>query len=105
MSESSSLQQLAKKETTAEAITAKVIQNPDLLPEIFQGLNEKAASIKYGCLKVMRLISEQQPAMLYPHFNFFVDLLDSEVTLKKQNWLKPFMRDPEKKLHWRFIQP
>ncbi|HEX9974112.1 MAG TPA: hypothetical protein VGD14_18730, partial [bacterium] len=83
MKESSSLQQLAKKETTAEAITDNVIQNPDLLPEIFQGLNAEKANVKYGCLKVLRLISEQQPAMLYPHFNFFVDLLDSEVTFFK----------------------
>ena len=83
MKESSSLQQLAKKETTAEAITDNVIQNPDLLPEIFQGLNAEKANVKYGCLKVLRLISEQQPAMLYPHFNFFVNLLDSEVTFFK----------------------
>jgi len=83
MSESSSLQQLAKKKATAEAITDNVIQNPDLLPEIFQGLNAEKANVKYGCLKVLRLISEQQPAMLYPRFDFFVDLLDSEVTFFK----------------------
>lgn len=76
-------QQLAKKEATAEAITEQVIQHPELLPEIFKGLNEQKANIKYGCLKVLRLISEQHPALLYRHFDFFVELLDSEVTFFK----------------------
>jgi len=83
MSDSPLLQQLAKKEATTETITNKVIQNPDLLPEIIKGLNAEKANIKYGCLKVLRWISEQRPALLYPHFDFFVDLLNSEVTFFK----------------------
>jgi hypothetical protein len=77
------LQQLAAKEITAETIAEKVIQHPELLPEVFEGLNESKANIKYGCLKVLRLISEQQPELLYPKFDFFVELLDSEVTFFK----------------------
>jgi hypothetical protein len=83
MSESFILQQLAKKEVTAEAISDKILQHPNLLPEIFQGLKAEKANVKYGCLKVLRLISEREPAMLCPHFDFFVELLDSEVTFFK----------------------
>jgi hypothetical protein len=83
MPDSILLQQLATKEATAETITDQVIRSPELLPEIFEGLKEEKANIKYGCLKVQRLISEQQPALLYPRFDFFVDLLDSEVTFFK----------------------
>lgn len=83
MPDSILLQQLATKEATAETITNQVIRNPELLPEIFKGLKEEKANIKYGCLKVLRLISEQQPDLLYYRFDFFVDLLDSEVTFFK----------------------
>jgi hypothetical protein len=83
LNESSYLQQLAKKETTAEAITEKVIQQPELLSELFDGLNVQKANIKYGCLKVLRLLCEKQPELLYLKFDFFVKLLDSDVTFFK----------------------
>ena len=83
MTESILHQQLVKKEVTAEGITDRVIKNPGLLPEIFNGLDADKANIKYGCLKVLRLISDQQPALLYPQFDFFTELLGSEVTFFK----------------------
>ncbi|MBC8186411.1 hypothetical protein H8E88_35465 [candidate division KSB1 bacterium] len=76
-------QQLVTKEVTVEELTKRVIKEQNLLPEIFDGLKAEKASIKYGCLKVLCLISEQQPVLLYPYFNFFVELLDSEVNIFK----------------------
>jgi len=76
-------QQLATKEASAEELTIRVIKEPDLLPEIFNGLKTDKASIKYGCLKVLRMTSEQQPVLLYPYFDFFVELLDSEINVFK----------------------
>lgn len=83
MTESSIFRQLDQKEVTAKQLADQVIQSPNLLPEIFEGLKADRANIKYGCLKVLRLISEKQPAILYPRFDFFVELLDSEVTFFK----------------------
>ena len=83
MSENNFFQQLANKEVTAEELTKRVIKDPNLLPQIFEGLKAEKANIKYGCLKVLRLISEQQPALLYPYFDFFVKLLDSDVNIFK----------------------
>lgn len=72
------LQEIAKKEIAKERIVDKVINNPELLPVLFEGLNSNKASIKYGCEKILRLLSEKKPQLLYPHFNLFVKLLDSE---------------------------
>ncbi len=76
-------QGLAQKVITPDELAAQVYANPDLLPEIFLGLHAKPARIKYGCLKVLQLLSEQQPELLYPHFDKVVQLLDSEVTFFK----------------------
>ncbi len=59
-------------------LARKAIAKPQLLASIFQGLNAENVRIKYGCAKALRLISEQRPMMLYPHFGFFVQLLDHE---------------------------
>ena len=45
---------------------------------IFEGLSHDKGSIKFGCEKILRLISEQNPRLIYPYFDTFVELLDSE---------------------------
>jgi hypothetical protein len=45
---------------------------------LVEGLESDRASVKYGCLKVLRIVSEKKPVVLYPHFDLFVDLLDSD---------------------------
>jgi hypothetical protein len=59
-------------------LARKAIRNPRLLPEIFGGLSEDKPRVKYGCAKALRLISEQRPERLYPHWDFFVRLLGHE---------------------------
>jgi len=54
------------------------IRNPRLLPAILAGLDADRPRIKYGCAKALRLLSEQQPKLLYRHFGSFVRLLDHE---------------------------
>jgi len=76
MAGSKLLQQISKKDSDKEAIAAKVIDQPELLAEIFEGLNADRANIKYGCDKILRLISEKAPAVLYPKFDFFYQQLE-----------------------------
>jgi hypothetical protein len=59
-------------------LACKAISNPRLLTEIAEGLNADKPRVKYGCAKALRLISEQRPDLLYPHFDFFARLLDHE---------------------------
>lgn len=71
-------QQLLDKAADQEALAAQVMVQPDLLPEVFEGLNAKKADVKYGCDKILRLISQQNPVLLYPYFDTFVTRLDSD---------------------------
>ena len=65
MTESQLIQNIAHKETTAEETAENIIKNPERLSEIFEGLKAEKANIKYGCLKVLRLISEKEPVLLF----------------------------------------
>jgi hypothetical protein len=55
-----------------------VAKDPSLLPDILTGLGAEKAHIKFGWLRVLRLLSEEHPELLYPHFDFFVRLLDHQ---------------------------
>ena len=57
-------------------LARKAICNPQLFSEIAEGLKAEKPRVKYGCAKALRLISEQRPDLLYPHFDLFVRLLD-----------------------------
>jgi hypothetical protein len=56
----------------------KAIRYPRLLAGVAEGLKADKPRSKYGCAKALRIISELRPDVLYPHFDFFVDLLDHE---------------------------
>ncbi len=74
------LQQIVKKEVSIERIAERVIKKPELLSQVFDGLSTEKADIKYGCEKILRLISEKKPEILYPKTDFFINLLDSDNT-------------------------
>ncbi len=83
MVESIALQEIAKKNSDKEKIAGKIINKPDLLPMIFEGLKSDKASIRYGCEKILRIISQEKPEILYPQFSFFVKLLDTDKSFLK----------------------
>ena len=78
MDNSNLLQQIARKNSDKYLIADKIISNTALLPELFTGLQAKEARIKYGSNKVLTIISEKNPSVLYPKLDFFVAQLDNE---------------------------
>lgn len=78
MAESILLKQLSVKNVDKEELAIEVVSRPELLPDVLEGLRSDQASIKYGSDKILRIISEQRPEILYPHFDLFVTFLDSE---------------------------
>lgn len=51
---------------------------PQRLDALVAGLDSPTARVRYGSLKALKLMSEQAPELLYPRFDFFVRLLDSD---------------------------
>lgn len=69
---------LARKGTNPEAIAELALRQGTLLPALLEGLDAAEAPVKFGCAKVLRLLSEKAPALLYPHVDFFIGLFHSE---------------------------
>ena len=77
------LEKLGKKEIKAGDIAKNVIKVPGLLPEIFNGISSENPRIKFKSAKILRVISEKSPEILYSKMDFFIDLLDSENRILK----------------------
>jgi hypothetical protein len=83
MPESQWLQQISQKESDKGRIALEVIKKPELLSGIIDGLGADKARVKYGCAKVLRIISDKAPGLLYPRIDHFIDLLDNDNNILK----------------------
>jgi len=81
------LHQIKNKTVHPQDTVEKIIKNPVLLSEILAGIKADEAALKYGCLKVLNLLSESKPILLYPQFQLFVKLLDSPNNIIKWNMI------------------
>lgn len=64
--------------TEAEDLARRFRASPALLSAAVMELETLDAERKFATAKALRLLSEQAPGMLYPHFDRFVALLGSE---------------------------
>jgi hypothetical protein len=69
---------LVDKSMTKEELLKRVKQDFSLIPFLLGGVDHPKAAVRYGCAKVLMDLSEEHPEKLYPHFDFFVNLLDSK---------------------------
>lgn len=79
------LRRLTRRKINAEKLAAEVIKHPGMLPEFLGGLGADTAAVKFGCAKVLRIVSEREPAVLYPDIKRFCDLLESDNQIIKWN--------------------
>lgn len=75
--------QLSKKGADIPKIAAQVMDNPDLIPELIEGVKAPKGTLRYGYEKVLRHISEQRPNLVYPYFDVYVELLDHDNSFLK----------------------
>ncbi len=71
-------QALIDKSLTEKELLSKVKADFSLIPLLLEGVAHQKAAVRYGCSKVLMDLSEENPEKLYPHFDFFVTLLDSK---------------------------
>jgi len=74
MVESQIQKEIARRGSDKAKIAGQIIKTPGLLVEIVNGLSSEKASIKFGCAKVLLLISETKPEALYSKFDLFVKM-------------------------------
>jgi hypothetical protein len=74
---------LDKKNINIKAIAKKALKDDKLLAELLDNLWSKKETIRYNSHKVLSQISEEQPKLLYGHWDYFVRFLDSDNTYHK----------------------
>ena len=77
------MQNLNKKDFEPESLNKKAIENPEILAELINNLIAKNETIRYNSHKVLLIISQNKPEVLYSHWDFFVDLLKSKNNFHK----------------------
>ena len=77
MNEQKIIEQIKSKKDIDELVY-QVIKNPKLIEVLISTIDSEKGSIKFGCEKIVRLVSEKKPELVYPYFDFLVKLLDSE---------------------------
>jgi len=78
---------LVDKKMTKEELLDKVRQDFSLIPLLLVGVGSSKAAVRYGCAKVLMDLSAEHPKKLYPHFDSFIDLLDSRYRILTWNAL------------------
>lgn len=85
MNSESLRKKLEGKEDNAQQIAKAATKDTSLLSYILDGISSPNSRVRFKCAKALRIISEENPEMLYPHFGFFRKLLDSENNILRWN--------------------
>jgi hypothetical protein len=69
------LTELNRKSINVKKVAKKALDDKAILAELLEGVLSKKEKIRFNCFKVLLLISEDHPKVLYPQWDFFADLL------------------------------
>jgi hypothetical protein len=83
MTQKNILEQLGTKGADIDAVVAQLIRGRNLISLVVDALQIEKSSKKYACEKVLRRVSEKSPELIYPYFNVFTELLDTDNSFLK----------------------
>ena len=76
---------IRQKAENCEYLAGLAAKNTSVPAEILDGVKSPEATVKYKCIKILRILSVETPAALYPCFGFFAELLDGKNNILKWN--------------------
>ena len=77
------LEQFSQKKPDIQSIVESLIKRPGDIAEVVEALTVEKRAVKFAYEKTLRLVSERRPELIYPYFEVFVGLLDSENSFLK----------------------
>ncbi|MBK8979003.1 MAG: hypothetical protein IPM29_24165 [Planctomycetes bacterium] len=69
---------LDRKSHDSARLARDLVLHPDRLVDALGGLDADRARVRFGCAKLLRIVADEHPELLYPHFPRFRRLLDSD---------------------------
>jgi hypothetical protein len=85
MEGTSILAKLEKKEVEDEELAEEATKSKESLNVLLDGISSANPKVKFRSAKILRMISEKNPKLLYRSWDFFVKLLDNENNIIKWN--------------------
>lgn len=79
------LSELKDKNADIESVGTKALSDKKLLSELLDGLKSRDETYRYNCYKILMLISKTNGEVLYPSWNYFIELLYSENSYHKMS--------------------
>ena len=79
------LLEMNDKNADIESIATKALRDNKLLSELLDGLKSKEETFRYNCYKSLMLISKTRGEVLYPAWDYFVELLHSDNSYHKMS--------------------
>jgi hypothetical protein len=77
--------ELQKKDIDPKEYAEKIIKKPDLIKQYLDGLLSKNETYRYNCFKVIFIVLEESPDILYPYWEFFENHLRSKNNYHKMS--------------------
>jgi len=72
-----------KGNQAAEQVARQIIENKKLLTPIYDGVTGSNKRIKNAAAKTLQILSARKPNLLYPKFDFFLQLINGDDTILK----------------------
>ena len=66
--------EISKKGADKNKIARYAMKNPESIEQLIEGVTAPKGSLRFGYEKVLRLISEERPELIYPYFDVFKKL-------------------------------
>ena len=76
---------LENKNINPKIYAEKIINKPDLIKQYLEGLLSKNETYRYNCFKIIYNLSEKNPLILYPYWEFFENHLRSKNSYHKMS--------------------
>ena len=77
------LPDLNDKNMNVEVMAKEALKDEKILSELLDNLKTKNETVRYNSSKVLNLLSEKNPEVLYPKWDYFVELLSTDHTYWK----------------------
>ncbi len=74
---------LNEKDVDLDSLAQHASEDPAFLSSLVKGLSDRQERVGYNCLRALLLLAEENPLLLYPYWDVFVELLRSEYTYFK----------------------
>ncbi len=79
------IEQIKRKEDNTDNLARVVAEDPLLIADLLENVTSGESSLRFKSTKILRTLSAGNPAALYPHFDYFVKLLDNSNNILKWN--------------------